>query len=798
MPIRAALLLALLISLPARAAAQAVRGTVVDGAGSPVPGALVALVGEDGRVAGEVLADGGGRFLVRATVPGRFTLRARRVGYRTSSSPALTLAAGETADYRMVAAVERVTLPALTATSERRCTSATDPGVVTLWEEARKALDATAVTSRQYPYRYTMRRGLRHVDAGTLLTRSEETHTDDALLSTPFVAVPAEQLATRGYIEEAGDTTVFFAPDAQVLLSQSFLELHCFTAKAGDVWHRGMVGLGFAPVCRTGRRADVEGVLWMDARTAELRVLEYGYTGIPAVQMPREVGGRVEFRRLPEGGWIVSRWRIRMPDAPRVVRSGVPSARAAGLSMSVPGLAEETGEVLAIRDRAGAAVPLEGAARLAGLVYDSTRGAPLAGARVYLAGTQSFTVTDSAGRYVLDGVAEGVYSLGYAHPRLDSLRYSPQPVQVVVTPPLAMARDLAIPSLARLLTAACPAAAPAAETGAFAGLVTAQGDGRPMAGVPVRAAWQRPGEAGDSAHLISVTDEAGAYRFCAVPERQAVMVAAFLPGAPAPHEVRLEPGVPARLDLALAPAPGFTTGSASAERAHVKLHLVDAATARPIVGAVVRFGPMPVTLTDAEGLVQLADVPGGSYGVEFLHEVYGAGTSRVIVRGSGEVSLELRVPRRTVMLDPIAVEATRVMPGQFDTRRRARRLDIITRDEIVSRHTVARHVGDLVLRFPSIRMRQGFGKVCLETDHGRRASDGEDPNVCHPVQLIMDDVMIDQGYAEELLASIPVDDLESLIFIKPTEAMATYGERGRRGVLLIYTFGNGPSAQRRH
>jgi hypothetical protein len=139
--------------LPAAAAAQAVRGSVVERGGGPVPGVLVALLGEDGAVRAEVLSDEQGRYRVGTSAPGRYTVRAERVGYRRVTSPAMQLVEGQTVEYTVQAAAERMELPAITATGARRCATRSDPGVEVagLWTEANKALRASAYTSVQFP-----------------------------------------------------------------------------------------------------------------------------------------------------------------------------------------------------------------------------------------------------------------------------------------------------------------------------------------------------------------------------------------------------------------------------------------------------------------------------------------------------------------------------------------------------------------------------------------------------------------------------------------------------------------------
>ena len=73
----------------------------------------------------------------------------------------------------------------------------------------------------------------------------------------------------------------------------------------------GLIGVAFEPV-KQRRDTDIEGVLWVDRESAQLRYLEFRYT--PISWRGRELsGGKVEFHQLPSGAWIVRRWSIRMP-----------------------------------------------------------------------------------------------------------------------------------------------------------------------------------------------------------------------------------------------------------------------------------------------------------------------------------------------------------------------------------------------------------------------------------------------------------------------------------------------------
>ena len=335
--LRLALAAALLTAVPAWA--QAVRGRVTEqGTGGPVAGAVVMLLDANGARVTATLSDGQGAFAMRAGAPGTYSLRAERVGYATANSPALSLGAGETAEQTLVLQPRQVTLePLLVTGTQRECTIRPQAEAAVIWEELRKALDAASVAdqARRYGFRKRLFHNERTLRRRRLLGQQE--WTTPGFSDEPFHATPVERLARNGYVERAaGDSVIFHAPDANTLLSEEFLDHHCFRLRE----RRGRVGLEFAPTAdRT--LPDVRGVLWMDRRTARLRSLEYTYVNLP-YENPRDaLGGELRFEQLPDGAWIVRRWLVRMPRL-RLSESGV---------TSVYGLVEQGGEVIAVRPR---------------------------------------------------------------------------------------------------------------------------------------------------------------------------------------------------------------------------------------------------------------------------------------------------------------------------------------------------------------------------------------------------------------------------------------------------------------
>ena len=558
---RRALLLAALALLPARAlAAQAIRGVLVErGGGRPVAAALVVLLDAGGARRGAALTGADGRFELRAPFPGTFTLRAERVGYRSIASPPLALAAGQTLDYRLESGAEAVTLEGITARGTRRCRPR--PGAVeataVLWEEARKALSATAHVADAELLHYDLVLYRRDLHPASLSVVNDERERRSGQARTPFASQPVEYLSRHGFVREEGDSTVFDAPDAHVLLSDLFLDDHCFRVEE-HADHAGMVGLAFEPVPARHGTPEVAGVLWLDRRTAELRRLEYRYVNLPAPLTSAGAGGRVEFERLPTGKWIVSRWWIRMPIFARTAEigriSGGREPILARFGSQLQWIREGGGEVVStsVREarRTGGAA---GAGRISGVVWDSLGGRPAAGARVFLSGTQWSAVADSAGRFVLADVPEGRYTASFAHPALAAWGAVPgsSPVEVRAGEEGRVA--LGTPSRATQATRACPAETLARFPGVVMGVVTREG--APQAKAKVALTWRglNPTTASVRSTIVEVeTDGNGFYAACGLPTGVQLNVEAVSAGATfhgrlslqgerfARHDIRME------------------------------------------------------------------------------------------------------------------------------------------------------------------------------------------------------------------------------------------------------------------
>jgi hypothetical protein len=506
-----------LVLLPGLVAAQAVAARVVeDASGAPVAGAFVTLLDDAGhpRIAGLTGADG--RVLLQAPAPGSYRIRAERVGYSSPVSAPFTLAAGETREEALKVAPVPIQLEGLVARAGRRCVmrGGDDDDVNAVWEEARKALNAAAWTESLHLIDFQARSFTRELDPGTLRVRREVFHDLAGSGGPAYESVPAEDLAENGYIRPDGDGWIYYAPDAQVLLSDTFLDTHCFRLRRGEHENAGRVGLAFQPV-RDGKLPDIQGVLWLDAKSAELRYLEFEYIRLPRRHGRRDAGGRVDFQRLPGGAWIVSHWRIRVQMA--ASQEDVGLGQAMLLERRAP-VREFGGEVTEIVDPS--ASPTRTARGVVQGRVTAAPGEPLPpGLQVYLAGTAYRTDADSAGAFRINGVPDGQYTATLTDPRIALLGFPAPGAAVEVRAGVAAPLELVYPREEEIFASVCPQdTAVADRTGAIYGTLRGGSSGAPLGNVRLQLAWKegiRPESRPGSAE--AVTDQDGTFRICRLP-----------------------------------------------------------------------------------------------------------------------------------------------------------------------------------------------------------------------------------------------------------------------------------------
>lgn len=397
-----------------RVTAQVVRGVVTEKTtNAPLDGVVLSVLDPRDSVVVQALSNDGGGFEIRLGSAGMYTLDVKRIGVKRVRLTPFALAEGETKRLDITLEPVPTVLSSVNITGRTSCVRnpQTNAKTAALWEDARAALTAAVITRNLTVGDDSVMLFQRKLDVDSWKVLYENRQKVSASIDHPFKSLPAEVLSVGGYVTVNQDgSTDYYAPDADVLLSDTFLADHCFKIQPGTFEHAGYVGLAFQPV-KERKKPDIKGVLWMDARTNELRTLEFTYNWLPNELRPADYGGTVSFFRLPGGRWIVRSWRIRMPE--------FGYQRAGFLNRS------QTPVLVRIAEEGGA-VPLNALLHQAGnlqgtVVLDTVSNRPIAGITVALDGTEDSTRTAADGTFELAFIPPGSYTIVLRHPALDSL-----------------------------------------------------------------------------------------------------------------------------------------------------------------------------------------------------------------------------------------------------------------------------------------------------------------------------------------------------------------------------------------
>jgi hypothetical protein len=331
-------------ALHAQTPAVELRVRIESNTGIALSGALVALVDAADNVVAEGVTRVDGRRTLTAS-PGTYRVRVRRIGYRPFVSGNVTLPRASADELVLRVETDRVVLVTMVVTARYEC-GAIDPNALALsavWDEIAKALTASRLTISDLAGIGFVRKFRRQIDRqGSVIAN------DTSLLrivdQRPFGGLDALTLAQSGYV--VGNDTDgwhFYGPDETVLLSDQFAATHCFRI-VRDNKHAGQVGVAFAPVPRR-KIADIEGTLWVDETTSELRQMDFRYVNVGAIDR-FDAGGFTHFRRMPSGAWIVDEWKIRMPQLQQLPTAASSIAATAG-RIVLSGYIEEGGGIIA-------------------------------------------------------------------------------------------------------------------------------------------------------------------------------------------------------------------------------------------------------------------------------------------------------------------------------------------------------------------------------------------------------------------------------------------------------------------
>lgn len=351
---------------------------------APARGAIV--VAErlgDGQVIARTVTGAAGTWRLRLTTD-RLVLRALRIGFEPYVLDTVQLAAGERRELNAILPGTSVVLPTVRTATDDRCRVRPDSAslVARLFDEARTALAASQLISLDGPLltRVRVTNETWGHDEKVLLEASHSEYLSDSL--RPYGSASVDSLLEFGFVtrhlqrfagvQNAMETAVDYrVPSVDLLVDERFLADYCLHLADAHDDHPEWIGVGFRPAKFNRRLTLIEGTLWLDRRTAELRRMEFGYAGLRGSEARIAPGGWLEFTRLTTGLWFVNRWALRMPALGTWMQTSggtnvqvtlryVPVIRVSGevLDLSVDSRAMFTVGATDFLSNAGALVPL--------------------------------------------------------------------------------------------------------------------------------------------------------------------------------------------------------------------------------------------------------------------------------------------------------------------------------------------------------------------------------------------------------------------------------------------------------
>jgi hypothetical protein len=705
---------------------------------------VTTLLDTASRAAARALTNERGEFQLSAARAGTYRIRTVRIGYRPFLSDPTRLAAGQTSTPRLKLTDIPFVLDAIRTEGTSTCRmSARDSAAATwaVWEQVRAALNAGDLTARSegigttiVSYRRTLDLANGRITQQTATVRSE-------VLKQPWRSISADSLRKTGYVFETGDYTNYLAPSLDVLMSDAFLDDHCLRLVTADP---GKVGVVFEPTSERKGIPEIRGTVWLDRSTAELRTLDFRYANVQK-DVEDNAGGDMQFIRMRNGAWAISRWNIRMPVIAQIVVPGRPfETQVSHIEVTGGELVLATVAVAHGRDTIWSRPPLIAT----GTIEDSVSGDAVRNARVELRGTSTEATTDPRGYFSLADVMPGNYVLLIHTASLDSVNAIKE-LPLVLTDSMP-ALTIRVPTGRQISDHLCGRQLPTLQ-GIVTGTVSLRSASTPSAGVVVEAAWTDVSVTHGIESVRRVANARsgteGRFTICGLPVNTALDLSATGDKASAaPVTIR----IPAaerfgRADLTL-----DADGTAAVFTGVV----LEDSTHAPVANAEVSLPAASLTVfTNEKGTFRIADIAPGQQNVRIRRLGYGVlDTLLEFVAG--------RALRRTVYLSRVTVLDSVLTTGlttrdfgmeSFEENRRLGLGKFYTREDIAKFD--GGHVSDVLAQSAGIQIIPGHaGQAWIVSSRGVRSfggdsvttvdrSNGARDALCYP-QVYLDNTLV--------------------------------------------------------
>lgn len=708
--------------------AQAIRGVVVDATERPVAGVVVFMVDSASRVVARALSAEGGQFRVAAARAGSYRLRTMRIGYRPTVTEPIALLLGGEVERRVTLTGAQVALDTVRVVDRNSCRVESDVSAAATFavlEQARTALSAAQLTMSGRNISATTVAYERRLDPDGRRVLEQTSRTTTAYVQQPWRALAPDSVHRAGFVfVDRDNSTTYFAPSIDVLLSNVFIEDHCFRL-VSDRNRPDVVGVAFEPSPDRRKIAEIKGTLWVDRKSAELQRMDYRYVNIGSEQESAGAGGEVAFARLNNGGWAIARWNIRMPILEQVIRT-----QALGGNQSRVAAVQVTGGEIQLATRAtGGAIDTlwsRPGPTLVGVVVDSARGNPIADAQVELAGTTLSATSDARGRFRIANVLPGTYLVETRTAELAALGAANQ--STIAFTDSTASYQIRVPSAAQLTAALCAGRALSSTESTIVGRIYQRGDTVPVTGARVVAEWtelapqQEPGAAAQrrGRRLEGRSGADGAFRLCGLPSNTAITLTAMTTAATSdPRSVFASTRI-VRSDLLVDRAIGVTASF----RGKV---LVDSTTT-PIEGAEIYFPELSkVGRSIANGAFEIGDIPAGEQRVIVRRVGYGMLDTKLAFAANTTIDRQIFLSKVNV-LDSVVVRDrfTERMLADFADNRRLGLGHFLDRAELAKMPNVK--LSRIAAQWPGVQLSFGTaGRVWITSSRHAVAVCPPDP-----------------------------------------------------------------------
>jgi hypothetical protein len=449
-----------------------------------------------------------------------------------------------------------------------------------------------------------------------------------------------------------------------------------------------------------------------------------------------------------------------------------------------------------------------------GMVVDSIHGGPLAGAKVDVAGTARYAISDGRGRFRIDSVPPGDYRLEISHPLFDTLGLSLTTQKISVTPHHFVVVALGTPSARTLRHERCPSADTMSTPSFITGRLRDADTGLPAAGANVSFAYSAlavalaSGVHHDVRVRRAVADADGMYAICGLESDLVGSVQAEHAGvATAEVETALNGSVIALRSLSTGSSASNespNSGGAARDSAQPAERQIRSATSSndqlqhgtaslsgrvldpagaPVVGAIVAVSSTAATTrTGSRGEFSLRELPSGTQEVAVRNLGFDPAAVPVELTSRTPQSVTVTLHRAAPSLPPVVVtsktDAGLARLGFFD-RQKASAGFFITPEEVAQAQP--RVVTDLIFLVPGWQVQTNSSGLTVLLPP--RSAYAEGASSC--MNVYIDHALMTRLSPGEFDSAIPARDVVAVEVYSRSTVPAEFARAGESCVTIV-------------